>query len=108
VPDEEVHVEAGPEVRLKINGISERGTFEEQDSGLSKGSQESAEFDVADLLDQFRCAESPSGLLAESHREPIGVPDDSGEQEIDVVGGRAIPQPIEFLVYEGSRNRLLG
>lgn len=108
VSDEEVHVEAGAEVRLRIYGVSEGGTFEEQDSDISEGSQESTEFGVPDLLNQFRGAESPGGLLADPHRDTAGAPEDGGEQEIDIVGGRAVQKPIELLVRQDPWKTLLG
>ena len=108
VPDEEIHVETGAEVRLGIDGVRERGSFEEQDLRISEGVQQATEFGATELLDQFRRTEAPGGLLADPRRETVGAPEESGEQEIDIMCGRAVPEPIEFLVRQGPRKRLPG
>jgi hypothetical protein len=108
VPDEQVHVDTGAEVRPGIDGVRERGTFQEQDLRISESAQEATEFGMTELLDQFRRTESPGGLLADSHRETLGAPEEGGEQEVDRVGGRALPKPGKFLVRQGPRQRPLG
>ena len=102
-PDEKIHVETGAEVRLRIDGVREPGALEEQDSRVSEAVQESTEFGVAELLDQFRRAQSLSGLLADAHRDAPGAPEEGGEQEVDRVGGRALPKLGEYLVRQGPR-----
>ena len=83
VPDEKIHVETGAEVGLRIYGVRKPGTLEEQDFRTSEAVQEHTEFGVAELLDQFRRAESLSGLLADPHRDAVGAPEEGGEQEVD-------------------------
>ena len=45
---EEVHVEAGTKVGLRIDGVPERGTLEKQDSRILEGAQEPRQFIVVD------------------------------------------------------------
>ena len=108
VTDEEIHVETGAQMRLRIDGVRERGTLEQQDSRLPEGGQEPTEFGVAQPLGQFGRTESLGGLLSDLHRDAVGAPEERSEQEVDSVGGRAFPEPIEFPARQRPRKRLLG
>ena len=103
--DEEVHVEPWAEMRLGIDGVRKPGAFQEQDSYSSEAVEEHTQFGVPELLDQFRRAESLSGLLADACRDGVGASEEIRKQEVDGVGGCALPQPGEFLVGQGARQR---
>lgn len=105
--DEEVHVDAPPKVRRRVNRVCQPGALEQQQVDVPNVAQHAAELGAAETLDQYCVLEPTGGLIADLIRQADRVPEDVGKQDVNGMRARTGPKFIELVVRERPRKRLL-